>query len=774
MNHYNIIINDEGFILRETSTENEKQNSRTNYILLASQFPELIDDISKILGFKHTVVRLIANSIQKENYADAAASMKLIGADISADDIKNFVQSKKLKLDMLENFAISYPEIIQKYDNLITLLIDNNRKVPREALKQVIRKETTFFDKFIKNFEKLKDHEIVLFPQEYLPIAYRILKIKYGADIWIKLSKIISKENAQNILLLALLDQSSAAVTMLTLNEEKLKEYLPEHYKPILDAITLQSLSDLKYEQIKEFIDSLDPVFLAYVLAKFGYPWIPVNKVINEIEKLPKILLPKIAQNLDDTSLRTLIKKLIDENDFIGLVMSTSTKRAVQVLENIITSETINEKSMDTIVAILALYKKLYLLPEEIFQAITLEYPLNILNYYDKKQLSPKIKMTLAYALLKNYGSSKIRDIAYGLIKDAIKEMPTDKTIISYLIEMMLDYSDIITRFLTYGSTITAAAIYCLAKKTYNFKEFKEILKEKHKNYGIPMDVKALLKAYKKTNNIIEALKSMGVNVDPLKVDRTAALKHLKKLTLSELPTNVLKYNMTIELTDTTQIYELIITLERIFDNKTQLYIALYTKELLHLLPHEIINHLKSLNAQSMLINLFVSSFNHHSEIHRNYLLITLSLILNIQTTLNLEENIFHLIDNNIASGSSDNTVRIWDAESGKLIKTLEGHTSSVNSVAWSPDGKYIASGSSDNTVRIWDAESGVLIKTLAGHTGAVYSVAWSPDGMYIVSGSYNKAVRVWDAWSGKLIKTLAGHTSSVNSVAWSPIFISK
>ena len=77
----------------------------------------------------------------------------------------------------------------------------------------------------------------------------------------------------------------------------------------------------------------------------------------------------------------------------------------------------------------------------------------------------------------------------------------------------------------------------------------------------------------------------------------------------------------------------------------------------------------------------------------------------------------------------------------------LKGHSSAVLSIAFSPDGKKIVSGSYDQTIRVWDAETGKeIIPPLEGHSGYVNSVAFSPEGKKIVSGSYDKTIRVWDA----------------------------
>ena len=121
-----------------------------------------------------------------------------------------------------------------------------------------------------------------------------------------------------------------------------------------------------------------------------------------------------------------------------------------------------------------------------------------------------------------------------------------------------------------------------------------------------------------------------------------------------------------------------------------------------------------------------------------------------------------------IASGGSDNTIRLWDAETGAPKRTLTGHTSWVDSVSFSPDSTTIASGSSDNTIRLWDAETGAPKHTLTG-TGGVQIVSFSPDGTTIASGSRQDTVRLWDAETGAPKRTLTGHTGWVDSVSFSP-----
>ncbi|MBO7224392.1 MAG: hypothetical protein J6V35_00595, partial [Bacteroidales bacterium] len=74
----------------------------------------------------------------------------------------------------------------------------------------------------------------------------------------------------------------------------------------------------------------------------------------------------------------------------------------------------------------------------------------------------------------------------------------------------------------------------------------------------------------------------------------------------------------------------------------------------------------------------------------------------------------------------------------------LEGHSSLVKSVAYSPDGTKIISGSADYTIKIWNANTGQCLKTLEGHSNDVWSVAYSPDGTKIISGSADYTIKIW------------------------------
>ncbi|HEY7346777.1 MAG TPA: serine/threonine-protein kinase [Ktedonobacterales bacterium] len=124
------------------------------------------------------------------------------------------------------------------------------------------------------------------------------------------------------------------------------------------------------------------------------------------------------------------------------------------------------------------------------------------------------------------------------------------------------------------------------------------------------------------------------------------------------------------------------------------------------------------------------------------------------------------------ASGNSffggEHVVQVWNAVTAERLITYEGHTQPVLGVAWSPDSAHIASGSADKTVHVWDASKGSLILAYTGHAALVSAVGWSPDGAYIASASNDTTVHIWDARTRALRFPLK-HTSTVNAVAWSP-----
>ncbi len=117
-------------------------------------------------------------------------------------------------------------------------------------------------------------------------------------------------------------------------------------------------------------------------------------------------------------------------------------------------------------------------------------------------------------------------------------------------------------------------------------------------------------------------------------------------------------------------------------------------------------------------------------------------------------------------SASGDDTLKVWDLESGPELRTLEGHSDSVDGVAITPDGRRAVSASTDNTLKVWDLDSGRELRTLEGHSSPVLGVAITADGRRAVSASEDHTLKVWDLESGRELRTLEGHSLSFIGVA--------
>ncbi|NEQ67280.1 MAG: hypothetical protein F6K21_17585 [Symploca sp. SIO2D2] len=122
-----------------------------------------------------------------------------------------------------------------------------------------------------------------------------------------------------------------------------------------------------------------------------------------------------------------------------------------------------------------------------------------------------------------------------------------------------------------------------------------------------------------------------------------------------------------------------------------------------------------------------------------------------------------------IASGSADNTVKLWSVD-GKEIATFEGHKDKITSIAFSPDSQMVVSGSADNIMKLWKPEGkeGKEIASFQGHKDIITSISFSPNGQMVASGSVDKTVTLWNL-EGKVITTFKEHKETVTGVAFSP-----
>lgn len=122
-----------------------------------------------------------------------------------------------------------------------------------------------------------------------------------------------------------------------------------------------------------------------------------------------------------------------------------------------------------------------------------------------------------------------------------------------------------------------------------------------------------------------------------------------------------------------------------------------------------------------------------------------------------------------LASGSQDGAISLWQAETGELVRRLEGHSDviAVGGIAFSPLGERLASASYDGTARVWDVATGESLSVLSKDTGVVDTVAFSPDGTTLATTSADRRIVLWDLESGQPLQMLMGHRNDVYSVGF-------
>ena len=122
-----------------------------------------------------------------------------------------------------------------------------------------------------------------------------------------------------------------------------------------------------------------------------------------------------------------------------------------------------------------------------------------------------------------------------------------------------------------------------------------------------------------------------------------------------------------------------------------------------------------------------------------------------------------------VAVGLSSGDIIILNEVTGTCKSTLSGHTDEVNSLNFSFDGAMLVSGSNDKTVKLWDIQTGGVIKTFHNHTNWVQSVSISPDCTVIASGAKDRTICIWDLQTGGCCHTIGGHNSYITFVCFSP-----
>ena len=122
-----------------------------------------------------------------------------------------------------------------------------------------------------------------------------------------------------------------------------------------------------------------------------------------------------------------------------------------------------------------------------------------------------------------------------------------------------------------------------------------------------------------------------------------------------------------------------------------------------------------------------------------------------------------------IATGETDEVVRVWDIRSQQIIASLKGHRGSIVSLAFTHEGKYLISGATDGTARVWNMTTYSTDFVLGGHIGSVTDICVSPNNSFIATGSLNGIIYLWSLKTGKKLRTFRGHSTAISRISFSP-----
>jgi WD40 repeat protein len=129
----------------------------------------------------------------------------------------------------------------------------------------------------------------------------------------------------------------------------------------------------------------------------------------------------------------------------------------------------------------------------------------------------------------------------------------------------------------------------------------------------------------------------------------------------------------------------------------------------------------------------------------------------------------FHPSQPVIVSGSGDQTLKFWDTTTGDCLQTWTGQNHHIWSIAFNPDGQILATGDGGGTIKLWHLGTGKCYGALTGHIGLIYSLSMSLNGQMMASSASDATVRVWDLQTGQCQRVLQEHTNDVFDVAFSP-----